>query len=204
MTNCCDNKTNKNAASAEGLSASSFIKQSQATLGSAKRMIDPVLAGIAIVTLVLLVGAVYVGSSLGATPQVEVDDRVDLNLGQDRYNWGVIDLNDGLVTTNFLVENKGSVPLQLYNVRTSCTCTTAQIRTEDRLSKKFGMHDRSSEVFEVEPGKTAKVLVEFDPAFHGPSGVGSIVRTVNIDTNDPSQPQILLQMTADVVNRNLN
>ena len=78
-------------------------------------------------------------------------------------------------------------------------CTTAQLRTSGETSKKFGMHEKTANVFEVQPGETAEVVVEFDPLFHGPSGVGPINRTVTMNTNDSSQPQLSFQLAANVV-----
>jgi len=52
------------------------------------------------------------------------------------------------------------------------------------------MHNKSAYVFEVPPQQEAKLIVVFDPAFHGPNGVGPIDRFVTVATNDPSQPQL--------------
>ena len=78
-------------------------------------------------------------------------------------------------------------------------CTTAQLKTAEQSSKKFGMHQKNSSVFEVNPGETAELLVEFDPAFHGPSGVGMISRTITMNTNDTKNPTLEFSLTANVV-----
>jgi len=63
------------------------------------------------------------------------------------------------------------------------------------------MHEKSSSVFEVKPGETAELLVEFDPAFHGPSGVGPITRTITMNTNDVKNPVLSFNLTANVVKK---
>ena len=89
--------------------------------------------------------------------------------------------------------------LKLYNVKTSCMCNTAQLKTPDVTSKKFKMHEASTDVIEVKPGEAAELIVEFDPAFHGPSGVGPINRTITMDTNDVNNPTLSFNLTANVV-----
>lgn len=167
---------------------------------SKKRIVDPVIASIGIVTLLLVVGVAYFGSRMGATAQeVEADSQVSASVAGNRFDWGTINIDGGIVSKAFAIENSGSNPLKLYDVKTSCMCTTAQLKTASQTSKKFGMHEKSANVFEIQPGETAELLVEFDPAFHGPSGVGPINRTVTMNTNDSSNPSLTFQLTANVV-----
>lgn len=160
---------------------------------------DSFIIGIVVVTLLMLGGAVYFGSKMGTTTQVSADSQVSLAVGENKYDWGTIDINGGVVSKTFAIENSSSAPLKLYDVKTSCMCTTAQLKTASRTSKKFGMHEKSTSVFEVKPGETAELLVEFDPAFHGPSGVGPISRTITLSTNDATNPELSFQLSANVV-----
>ncbi len=164
-----------------------------------KKGIDSFLIGIVIVTVLILGGAVYFGTKMGATTQVSADTQVETQIGETKYDWGTIDINGGIVSKSFTIENSGTTPLKLYDVKTSCMCTTAQLKTASNSSKKFGMHEKNSSVFEVAPGESAEVLVEFDPLFHGPSGVGPISRTVTMNTNDASRPTLSFQLSANVV-----
>ena len=61
------------------------------------------------------------------------------------------------------------------------------------------MHEKTPDVFEVKPGKTAELIVEFDPLFHGPSGIGPINRTITMDTNDANNSTLSFNLTANVV-----
>lgn len=164
-----------------------------------KKGIDSFLIGIIVVTVLILGGAVYFGTKMGATTQVTADTQVETQIGETKYDWGTIDINGGIVSKSFTIENSGSTPLKLYDVKTSCACTTAQLKTDNNSSKKFGMHEKNSRVFEVAPGESAEVLVEFDPLFHGPSGVGPISRTVTMNTNDANRPTLSFQLSANVV-----
>jgi len=80
-------------------------------------------------------------------------------------------------------------------------CTTAQLKTPEVISKKFVMHESSSDVIEVKPGETAELIVEFDPAFHGPSGVGLVTRTITMDTNDTKNSKLTFNLAGNVVKK---
>lgn len=164
-----------------------------------KGKVDTFLLGIIVVTALVLGGVVYLGSKIGATAQVTTDTKVAVAIENNQFDWGTIDINGGIVSKTFAIENKGTAPLKLYDTKTSCMCTTAQLSTPAETSKKFGMHEKTSSVFEVSPGETAELLVDFDPAFHGPSGVGPISRTVTMNTNDPNNQTLSFQLSANVV-----
>lgn len=164
-----------------------------------KKGVDTFLVGIVAFTLLALGGIVYLGIKIGATPQVATDQQTSINVDQLQHDWGTINMNDGVVSKTFAIENQGETTLKLYNTKTSCMCTTAQLKTANQVSKKFGMHEKSANIFEVQPGETAELLVEFDPAFHGPSGVGPISRTVTLNTNDSSHQTLSFKLTANVV-----
>jgi len=77
-------------------------------------------------------------------------------------------------------------------------CTNAKVVIGDDQSPFFGMHSNSSWQGLVPAGESAQILVEFDPAFHGPNGFGPITRQVILETNDQSNPKITLNLTANV------
>lgn len=166
-----------------------------------KKRIDSFMTGVIGITLLLFVGVIYFGTKLGATTEVSADNQVNMQVAESRYDWGTIDINGGVVNKTFSIENTGSSPLKLYDVVTSCMCTTAQLKTPSQTSKQFGMHEKSTSVFEVQPGETAELVVEFDPLFHGPSGVGPISRTVTVNTNDANQPALSFHLSANVVKK---
>lgn len=149
---------------------------------------------------VVIIGAVVLslpdqGSNSNLTPTA--DAKVEVS--EINHDWGEIGIDDGNVEKVFEIKNDGTKPLALYNVYTSCMCTTAQLILDDQDSPLFGMHDKSSYVMEVPPGKSAKLKVVFDPAYHGPSGVGPITREVIVKTNASESPEINFVLTANVV-----
>lgn len=154
-----------------------------------------------VATIFILGVVVYAASKTGATPQVTENSEVSMFVDANNYDWGTIDYNGGIVSKNFLIKNTSDTTLQLYDVKTSCMCTTAQLKTSEITSRKFGMHDKTTDVIEVKPGETADLLVEFDPAFHGPSGVGPITRTITMNTNSTKDSVLTFNLTGTVVRK---
>lgn len=164
-----------------------------------KTMIDPFIASVIGITVIVFGIVVFLGLRMNTTAKISTDNQVRMEIAENTYDWGTIDIDGGIVSTSFTIENKGSTPLKLYDVKTSCMCTTAQLKNTEQRSKKFGMHEKSSSVFEVKPRETAQLVVEFDPAFHGPSGIGPISRTVTMNTNSVDNPSLTFQLAGNVV-----
>ncbi len=99
-------------------------------------------------------------------------------------------------TAEFTIVNKGSKPLQLFKVSSSCDCTFGQITIEGNKSPEFGMHSKNSWVGSLEPGKTAKIAVVYRPFIMPVKGV--ITRDVYVQTNDPQQQQLTFTVKAFV------
>jgi len=133
--------------------------------------------------------------------QIASNQGAVLGVGEQAFDWGTIQLNGGEVTRSFEIENKGDSQLQIANLKTSCMCTKARLVVESEAGPWFAMHSQSQWIGKVPPGKKAQVEVVFDPAFHGPSGVGAISRTVTMQTNDPNRSSLEFRLSANVVNQ---
>ncbi|RJR15036.1 DUF1573 domain-containing protein [Candidatus Microgenomates bacterium] len=154
--------------------------------------------GVIVVTIFLLVGAVVLAGSMGSNAEVAANPQVLVVVSESSHDWGEIGLNDGNVEKVFTIKNEGSENLTLTNIATSCMCTTAQLALGDNESPLFGMHSKSDYSMHVPPGEAAQLAVVFDPAFHGPSGVGPINRQVTVSTNDPKNPTLTFLLNAVV------
>ncbi len=150
-------------------------------------------------TLFLLVGIVLLAGKMSSSAKVEANGAARAEVNSTTYDWGKIGINDGNAEAEFEIKNSGSEVLKLYNVTTSCACTTAQIITADQASPLFGMHTKSDYVAEVSPGKIARLKVIFDPLFHGPNGLGPITRTITVATNDQNNQNLTFNLSADVI-----
>ncbi len=153
-------------------------------------------------TLLAIIGVFYLGTrSKKVADEVASDEQVQLSVDETNHDWGEIDIDGGNVSHTFSIKNTGEGILKLHDVVTSCMCTTAQLKTADNSSRRFGMHEKSVTIFDVPPGETAELVVEFDPDYHGPSGVGSISRSVTMKTNDPDNPELAFRLVGNVVKK---
>ena len=159
-----------------------------------------IVLGIVAVSLAILVGGLLLVSRNSKTPSIVASQAAKTKVEETTFSWGTISMKDGKVDKTFTITNIGSETLQLANVITSCMCTEAQVEIEGQKSPYFGMHQNSSWLGEIPAGKEAKLIVTFDPAFHGPQGTGQITRLVSLETNDQSQPKIEFTLSANVTN----
>ena len=102
---------------------------------------------------------------------------------------GVMDLGDvpyrgGVISKSFEVKNTSDSEISLKKITTSCMCTKAKFVVDGRESKFYGMEmngDLNPLIdYKLAPGKTARVIFDFDPAAHGPQGIGPVDRTITL------------------------
>jgi hypothetical protein len=92
------------------------------------------------------------------------------------FNFGKV--KEGKVLSHiFKFTNNGNAPLEIKDVKTTCSCTAAVLSSKT-----------------VEPGKEGTIKVELNTADRS----GSMARTVVITTNDPDEPQRTLTVLADI------
>ena len=150
-------------------------------------------------TAVIIIGGILLASKLSSSPQVESSSGAKVKVEKTSHDWGEVGIKNGKVEASFEIENTGEENLKLYNVKTSCDCTTAQLSSGNNTSPSFGMHDNSSYILEVPPKIKANLKVVFDPAYHGPDSVGPITRQINIQTNDKDQTLLSFILSGTVV-----
>lgn len=158
-----------------------------------------IIIGLAVLTLVILGGGVYVVSSTSAPTRITSSQNAKVEVDQKIFDWGNIPYSGGNATKAFTIKNTGTGILKLTNIKTSCDCTKAQIAIDGKVSPYFSMHSTSSWVGEVAPGREAQLTVIFDPAFHGPTGVGPIERLISMETNDIQNPRLEFSLKGVVV-----
>lgn len=161
---------------------------------------------IAVLTLAILFGGIVLISkstsifSVQSSPKISLSEKARAET-QDptSFDWGIIPMKGGYAVKTFAIKNIGTDTLKFYNIKTSCHCTKARMTIDGKDSPDFGMSDTSDWVGELAPGKIAKLTAIFDPAFHGPQGVGPINRFVSVETNDKGTPKITFTLTGTVV-----
>lgn len=158
-----------------------------------------VIIGLIIFTLSILGGGIYVLSTSSAPVKITASQNARISVDQKTFDWGNIPYSGGNATKIFTIKNTGSDTLKLTGVKTSCTCTKAQVAIGGKSSPYFSMHATSAWVGEVAPGQEAQLTVIFDPAFHGPTGVGPIERIISMQTNDTQNPTLEFSLKGVVV-----
>ena len=114
-----------------------------------------------------------------------------LRARETNFNFGSISMAAGKVTHLYRFRNAGAEPIVLGKMYTSCMCTTAAlVKSSGRKFAPVGMpgHTPIPALNEtLQPNEEAMVEVVFDPAAHGPAGIGPVDRVVTIE-NSAGQP----------------
>lgn len=152
-----------------------------------------------LITALILAGGIFFLSKSETSANITASQNAKASIDLKTFDWGEINMKSGNVSKTFTIKNSGTDTLKLYKVRTSCHCTKAQVKIGDATSPYFGMNPVSSWIGEVSPGQEAQLEVIFDPAYHGPQGVGPINRLVAVETNDKNNSTIEFSLTGTVI-----
>jgi hypothetical protein len=94
-------------------------------------------------------------------------------------------MNGEIVSQEITVHNEGSAPLVVDAISTSCGCTQASL-----------------DPMIISPGGSSTLVIEFDSGAHGEALNGAMLRQVFIASNDPQNPEVVVELTANVIARN--
>ncbi len=145
---------------------------------------------ISIVIVIILAG----GAVLIAQPNWQAKSTVSLasssngtlSVEENSFDFGQISMAAGKVKHQFKIKNISGEPVVVGKMYTSCMCTTAKLMMDNKQFGPYGMpgHGFIPRINKaIDAGKEAIVEVTFDPAAHGPSGVGRIQRTITLENN---------------------
>lgn len=112
-----------------------------------------------------------------------------LAASEETYDFGQISMKNGKVSRAFTITNTGETELELKSLSTSCMCTEAFITDEKgEENGPFGMPGhgggRTALSLLIPSGESRALEVVFDPAAHGPAGIGKIARSVFIEDSN--------------------
>ncbi len=105
----------------------------------------------------------------------------DIELAQTSVDLGVV-TNGEVREMSTEVFNRGSAPLLIEAVTTSCGCTSAVV-----------------EPTIIPAGASGTLSVTYDSGAHGPKVTGPVLRQVFISSNDPDQREAVFELIAEVV-----
>ncbi len=111
-------------------------------------------------------------------------------LEANNYDFGTISMAAGKVKHEFKIKNTGTSPVNIEKIYTSCMCTTATLAFGAQSFGPYGMpgHGMIPRIDQtLDSLAEATIEVVFDPAAHGPAGIGRIKRVVTVE-NGAGQP----------------
>lgn len=136
------------------------------------------------IVLAVLVGFAWSSRPTATqTPQADVPKDAEV---MQSFDFGTISMAKGKVSRIVPIVNSTAEPLTLTKLYASCMCTTGTLVIGDKKFGPFGMpmHGPIPTLHEtLLPGDRAEVEVIFDPAAHGPAGVGRVSRVVYLETS---------------------
>lgn len=91
-------------------------------------------------------------------------------------------VNGEIVVRELEVKNTGQADLIIDAVTSSCGCTRASL-----------------EPMTIPPGGHGTLHIEFDSGAHGPDQNGELIRQIFIASNDPDQPEAIVELIANVL-----
>jgi hypothetical protein len=146
-----------------------------------------IFIGVIVFSFLLVVGFAF---SQGGKEQPVLTEVAGVRINPETYEFGNVPINGGIVTKEYEVKNVTDETIKLKRIATTCMCTQAKVVLGGEETKFFGMEhpgDRNPPLnLELRSGEAAKVVVAFDPAAHGPEGVGPFDRTVLLTFSDPA------------------
>lgn len=122
--------------------------------------------------IVFIAAGFIVFASKEKTPNISVNPT--------HVDFGEIVQSGGTVSAKVVVTNTGREPLVINRISTSCGCTSAKMDQSD-----------------LSAGESREMTITFDPMAH-PDESGPIVRAVYLQTSDPDEPEIQIDVTGVV------
>lgn len=145
-----------------------------------------IISAAAIIALGVLVWLAKPGGTNPAPVPVETGGSATIEIPERSFDFGQVSMAKGNVSRTFTIRNTGSGPLSITKMFTSCMCTVAKLTIGDKTYGPYGMpgHQPIPRISaSLAAGEEARVEAIFNPAAHGPAGVGRIQRVVTLENN---------------------
>lgn len=126
------------------------------------------------------------GDSPRADTGIALGAGMALAAEESKFDFGDVSMSDGKVRHRFKIRNGSAASERIEKIYTSCMCTEAELIAGGKTFGPYGMpgHGFAPRInAELAPGEEAEVEVEFDPAAHGPAGIGRIERIVYLENS---------------------
>ncbi|MEX1248474.1 MAG: DUF1573 domain-containing protein [Anaerolineales bacterium] len=121
---------------------------------------------------VFIAGLLLLAACGGGTPSIALD--------LTEFEFGDVNVGE-IISRDVVLSNEGTGTLVIDSVSTSCGCTTAVL-----------------EQMSIPAGQSTLLHITFDAGAHG-DVTGFYTRQVFIASNDPAQPEVSVQFSANVI-----
>ncbi|HXK35440.1 MAG TPA: DUF1573 domain-containing protein [Candidatus Paceibacterota bacterium] len=114
------------------------------------------------------------------------------------FDFGTISMAKGKVSYNYKLKNSSGQEVEITKLYTSCMCTEASLLVGAKRFGPFGMpgHGFGSNIKQtLVPGEEVNIEAVFDPAAHGPAGVGTISRVITVEEKAGGQIDLTFSAT---------
>ena len=149
-----------------------------------------------VITLLIIAGLVWISSVSQKNKTSNAAQTNGILTAQEQiFDFGTISMAAGKVSHIFKIKNTDTESLTITKLYTSCMCTEATFVKSNIKKGPFGMlgHGFIPKISEtLNPNEEAEILVHFDPAAHGPAGLGKNERTVSLENSGKNGPLELL------------
>ncbi|OGY44091.1 MAG: hypothetical protein A2729_00910 [Candidatus Buchananbacteria bacterium RIFCSPHIGHO2_01_FULL_39_14] len=154
-----------------------------------------------VVALLILGGIIWLAKASSSADQVNpplatINQSIVVPI--DTYDFGTISMAKGKVSYSFTIKNSASQSLMLKKIYTSCMCTSATLVSAAGRRGPFGMPGHGVVPlanYTLKPNEEAQIEVTFDPAAHGPAGVGPVNRIVYLEDQFGAVNQLRISAT---------
>lgn len=142
----------------------------------------------ALASAIILGGIIWLGNAQKADSPGKNSSAAGGGLAaeEENFDFGKISMAAGNVRHAFKIKNAGAEPVTVNKIYTSCMCTAATLKTAAGEWGPFGMpgHGFTPKLnIKLASGEETELEAVFDPAAHGPAGVGPIERVIYLDTD---------------------
>jgi hypothetical protein len=148
--------------------------------------------GTFLVLAVIIVGVAVLASkpTSGSTTNVGGDRFINsvpaegINAAPESIDIGKVSYGGGIISKEYQIKNTTGSSMKLRKIVTSCMCTKARVKFENKTTKLYAMEmngDKNPIIdYDFPAGSTATVEFNFDPAAHGPAGIGPVERVITL------------------------
>lgn len=158
------------------------------------------IIGIFIGTIVIVGGLIWLGRPTANQNNGQANSAESLLKSNEAiFDFGTISMAKGNVSHEFNITNSSGQPVDIRKIYTSCMCTAANFKFNQKTYGLFGMEGMggmTSANITLNPGDSGVVEAIYDPNAHGPAGVGSIDRFIYVE--DKKGGQLKLEIKAVV------